>query len=72
MSALERWLAYVQACGHTLEEAALWQPKGRLTRVTGMVMEAVGLRLPVGSACPCNSPAGMILLDNAFFPALAG
>ena len=51
MSALECWLAYVQACGHILEEAALWQPKGRLTRVTGMVMEAVGLRLPVGSAC---------------------
>lgn len=24
----------------------------------------------VGSACPCNSPAGMILLDNAFFPLL--
>ena len=24
---------------------------GRVTKVTGLVMEAVGLRLPVGSAC---------------------
>ena len=51
MSALDRWLAYLGACEQTLDEAVLWQPKGRLTRVTGMVMEAVGLRLPVGSAC---------------------
>jgi flagellar biosynthesis/type III secretory pathway ATPase len=27
------------------------QPAGRVTKVTGLVMEAVGLRLPVGSAC---------------------
>ncbi len=29
---------------------------GRLTRVTGMVMEAVGLRMPVGSTCVIELP----------------
>lgn len=31
---------------------------GRVTRVTGLVMEAVGLRLPVGSACTINLQSG--------------
>ncbi len=31
---------------------------GRVTRVTGLVMEAVGLRLPVGSACAIHLQSG--------------
>jgi flagellum-specific ATP synthase len=31
---------------------------GRLTRVSGLVMEAVGLRLPVGSQCQVQIPGG--------------
>ncbi|MFZ6658637.1 flagellar protein export ATPase FliI [Undibacterium sp. TJN19] len=31
---------------------------GRVTRVTGLVMEAVGLRLPVGSACSIHLQSG--------------
>ena len=31
---------------------------GRITRVTGLVMEAVGLKLPIGSACVIPLPSG--------------
>ncbi|MEJ8675491.1 flagellar protein export ATPase FliI [Chromobacterium amazonense] len=48
---LERQRAWLDACGEAAASASLWQPCGRLVRVTGMVMEAVGIKLPVGSAC---------------------
>ncbi|MDF0605017.1 flagellar protein export ATPase FliI [Neisseriaceae bacterium TC5R-5] len=48
---LERQRAWLQACTATANETKLWQPYGRLVRVTGMVMEVVGVKLPVGSAC---------------------
>lgn len=32
---------------------------GRVTKVTGLVMEAVGLKLPVGSACSVHLPSGL-------------
>lgn len=33
---------------------------GRLTKVTGLVMEAVGLRMPVGSTCMIHLPNNMV------------
>jgi flagellum-specific ATP synthase len=48
---LERQRAFLDAITKVGNAATLWQPCGRLTQVTGMVMEAVGLKLPVGSAC---------------------
>ncbi len=53
---IERQLAYLAACERTAAETALWQPSGRLVRVTGMVMEATGIKLPVGSACQVELP----------------
>ncbi|WP_028534011.1 flagellar protein export ATPase FliI [Paludibacterium yongneupense] len=54
------WLArqsrYLGACAERVKCLPLSQPCGRLTRVTGMVMEAVGLKLPVGSACQVDLP----------------
>jgi len=38
------------------------QPSGRLTRVAGLVMEAVGLRLPLGSGCRVSLPNGNSVL----------
>ncbi len=35
-------------------------PSGHLTKVTGMVMEAVGLKLPVGSTCAIHLPNQVI------------
>lgn len=45
------WARYLQDCGARVRLAQPISVSGRLTRVAGMVMEAVGLRLPVGSAC---------------------
>ncbi|CAN5235116.1 flagellar protein export ATPase FliI [soil metagenome] len=53
-----RWQTYLQDCS---ELAALAQPlqvSGRVTRVAGLVMEAVGLKLAVGSACTVPLPNG--------------
>lgn len=46
-----RWKAYLHDCSELLAIAEPIQVSGRVTRVTGLVMEAVGLKLPVGSAC---------------------
>ncbi|MDN0083447.1 flagellar protein export ATPase FliI [Crenobacter sp. SG2305] len=48
---IERQRQYLADCAEVARRAPLWQASGRLTRVTGMVMEATGLKLPVGSAC---------------------
>lgn len=35
-----------------------WLPRGRLTRVSGLVLEAVGLKLPIGASCDVMTPSG--------------
>lgn len=40
----------------SLSKLNTYQVCGRVTKVTGLVMEAVGLRLPVGSACYIELP----------------
>ncbi|MFC4161692.1 flagellar protein export ATPase FliI [Chitinimonas lacunae] len=58
MTALERWLDYIDGCAQAAEVARPWVPQGRLTRVAGLVLEAVGLKLPVGASCQVVLPAG--------------
>ena len=56
----QRWLDALNGCN---ESVTLCNPlliSGRLTRVTGMVMEAVGLRMPVGSTCVIDLPNNRI------------
>ena len=53
-----RWKAYLQDCSELLAIAEPMQVSGRVTRMTGLVMEAVGLKLPVGSACVVPLPNG--------------
>ena len=56
----QRWLDTLKNC---TEAVSLCNPlliSGRLTRVTGMVMEAVGLRMPVGSTCVIELPNNRI------------
>jgi flagellum-specific ATP synthase len=49
----QRYFAQLrEACG---EDQPL-QPRGMLVRVAGLVLEAVGLRLPVGSVCEVRMP----------------
>jgi flagellum-specific ATP synthase len=45
-----RWQAYLRDCSALLSIAEPMRISGRVTRVTGLVMEAVGLKLPIGSA----------------------
>jgi flagellum-specific ATP synthase len=50
------WLDYLARCRAQLENARALATYGRLTRVTGLVMEAVGLRLPLGATCLVSQP----------------
>ena len=54
----ERWNAFLQECGETVATVNPWLLTGRLTRVAGLVMEAVGLRLAVGGSCRVHLPDG--------------
>ncbi len=47
---------FVQDCTHVAAATPPVAVSGRLTRVTGLVMEAVGLRLAVGSSCTVILP----------------
>ena len=55
---LERQRRFLADCRATADRTPLWLTCGKLVRVTGMVMEAVGLKLPVGSACTVSLPDG--------------
>ena len=46
-----RWNQYLNDCRAHVAGVRPLAPQGKLTRVAGLVMEAVGLRLPVGSSC---------------------
>ncbi|MBI3229773.1 MAG: flagellum-specific ATP synthase FliI, partial [Burkholderiales bacterium] len=52
------WQSYLRDCGQLVEMAEPMQMTGRVTRVTGLLMEAVGLKLPVGAACTIGLPGG--------------
>jgi len=54
----QRWQAYLRDCSELLQIAEPMQVSGRVTRVAGLVMEAIGLRLAVGSACTVPLPNG--------------
>ncbi|MDB5762085.1 MAG: fliI [Herminiimonas sp.] len=53
-----RWQSYLRDCSELLAIAEPMQISGRVTRVAGLVMEAVGLKLAVGSACTVPLPGG--------------
>ncbi len=53
-----RWRAYLRDCGQLLQIADPLQVAGRVTRVTGLVMEAAGLKLPIGAACRVLTDSG--------------
>lgn len=52
---------FLQSCREAAAQVPLWQVQGQLVRVTGLVMEAVGLRLPVGSACTVEVAPGHVV-----------
>ncbi|MBC7502527.1 MAG: flagellar protein export ATPase FliI [Herminiimonas sp.] len=56
--ASQRWQAYLRDCSELVAIAESMEVSGRVTRVAGLVMEAVGLKLAVGSACTVPLPSG--------------
>ncbi len=55
----DRWQAYLKDSRELLPLIEPMHVSGRVVKVTGLVMEAVGLKLPVGSACWVPLPSGM-------------
>ncbi len=57
----DHWCSCLRAARMRLGRCQPLRCSGRITRVTGMVMEAVGLQLPVGAACSISIPNGNTL-----------
>ncbi|MFP5410089.1 MAG: flagellar protein export ATPase FliI [Gammaproteobacteria bacterium] len=58
MDRIVRLREYLANCRRAVSWATPIAASGRLTRVSGLVMETVGLRLPVGSQCTVHVPGG--------------
>ena len=58
MSRIPELQRFIRDCATAAGATQPLAPSGRLTRVTGLVMEAVGLRLAVGSSCSVVLPSG--------------
>ncbi len=48
---LTAWCNFLDNCREAASQAAPLLPSGHLTRINGLVMEASGLKLPLGSSC---------------------
>jgi len=48
---LVAWRDFLDGCRQTASQANSLLPSGHLTRINGLVMEASGLKLPLGSSC---------------------
>lgn len=55
---LQSWLATLAQARGELGQCSAVATSGRLTRAVGLVLEAVGLQLPVGSDCLIELPPG--------------
>src|SRR3546814_2482270 len=53
-----RWQAQLQAGARRVAATESWHVSGRVTRATGLVLEATGLRLAVGAACKIEIAPG--------------
>ncbi len=47
----QRWQHHLRDCKEILNLVEPLEIAGRITKLTGLVMEAVGIKLPIGSAC---------------------
>jgi flagellum-specific ATP synthase len=63
--ATARWQAQLQACMRRVSATDSWHISGRVTRATGLVLEATGLRLAVGAACKIEISPGQNLWADA-------
>ncbi len=54
----QNWRPFLKDCRKLSRAAPAFQLSGRLTRINGLVMEAAGLKLPLGSGCRILVPGG--------------
>lgn len=54
----EQWDGFLRNCTQLIDFANPFLSSGTITRVSGLVMEAVGLKLPVGSSCTISLSNG--------------
>ncbi|MEY4593390.1 MAG: hypothetical protein RIR18_2285, partial [Pseudomonadota bacterium] len=55
---LPHWRSLLEQAQYAVSHADTLLATGRLTRINGLVMEAAGLKLPLGSACRVVSKSG--------------
>jgi flagellum-specific ATP synthase len=61
MKHTELWRAFMQDARRLVDSVHPFQNAGRLTRINGLVMEASGLKLPLGSGCEVMAPGGSVV-----------
>ena len=55
---LNGWRSFLEGCRESASQIVPLVSSGHLTRINGLVMEASGLKLPLGSGCRINIPGG--------------
>ncbi|WP_432719729.1 flagellar protein export ATPase FliI [Jeongeupia wiesaeckerbachi] len=49
---------YLADCSDAVRWIRPWKPRGKLVRVSGLVLEVAGLKLPLGASCEVMTPGG--------------
>jgi flagellum-specific ATP synthase len=58
---LDKWRHFLTDCRTQVAQATPFRRYGRLTRINGLVMEAAGIQLPLGSSCGVQVSGGRII-----------
>jgi len=58
---LARWQGFLEECRRRVKEGTPLATSGQLTRINGLIMEATGLRLPLGANCLVQASHGPAL-----------
>lgn len=63
---LKAWLSAIDRVEEKLAQVPDFRQYGKLTRATGLVMEAVGLKLPIGALCIVErqTDAGIVPVES--------
>ncbi len=57
----DNWVRFLADCRRQASHVAPFEISGRLTRISGLVMEAAGLKLPLGSGARVQTPGGAMV-----------
>src|SRR3990172_6226163 len=63
----QRWRDFLNESREYVEECNPMPPSGHLTKVTGLVVEDVGLKMPVGSTCAIHLPNNVVEAEVVVF-----